>query len=57
MKTSIPVVNETLKLAKSFELAQQGKKLVAGFPQSMMKKPEQFALGHFPIYIDYAEGA
>jgi aminotransferase MxcL len=57
MNSSLPIVNETLTLTKSFELAQRSKQLVAGFTQSMMKKPEQFALGHFPVYIEHAEGA
>jgi aminotransferase MxcL len=57
MNSSLPIVNETLTLTKSFELAQRSKQLVAGFTQSMMKKPEQFALGHFPVYIEHGEGA
>lgn len=57
MNTLLPAVKETLTLTKSFELAAQSKKLVAGFTQSMMKKPEQFAMGHFPIYIEHGDGA
>ncbi|HSC69321.1 MAG TPA: aminotransferase class III-fold pyridoxal phosphate-dependent enzyme [Cellvibrio sp.] len=57
MDKTLPQVNTTLNLSNSFALAEQSKKRVAGFTQSMMKKPEQFAPGHFPIYIEKAEGA
>lgn len=57
MEKTLPKINNTLNLNNSFALAEQSKKLVAGFTQSMMKKPEQFAPGHFPIYIEKANGA
>lgn len=57
MEKTLPQINNTLNLNNSFALAEQSKKLVAGFTQSMMKKPEQFAPGHFPIYIEKANGA
>lgn len=53
MNNQIP----NLKLARSFELMQQGREVIAGFTQSMMKKPEQFALGHFPVYLAAGDGA
>lgn len=46
-----------LKLDASRNLAESGQQLVAGFTQTMMKKPEQFAPGHFPIYLESGEGA
>lgn len=46
-----------LELTRSFELMQQGREVIAGFTQSMMKKPEQFALGHFPVYLAGGDGA
>ncbi|ABC33205.1 Glutamate-1-semialdehyde aminotransferase [Hahella chejuensis KCTC 2396] len=56
---TLPVTSngESLNLTKSFELAKESEKLVAGFTQSMMKKPEQFAPGQFPIYIQSGQGA
>lgn len=57
MAKTLPQINNILNLNNSFALAEQSKKLVAGFTQSMMKKPEQFAPGHFPIYIEKANGA
>lgn len=57
MEKTLPQINNTLNLNNSFALAEQSKKLVAGFTQSMMKKPEQFAPGHFPVYIEKANGA
>ncbi len=46
-----------LTLIKSQKLEESGKKLVAGFTQTMMKKPEQFSPGHFPVYLKGGEGA
>ncbi|WP_353618591.1 aminotransferase class III-fold pyridoxal phosphate-dependent enzyme [Spartinivicinus marinus] len=48
---------DTLTLTRSIELSDQATKLVAGFTQSMMKKPQQFAPGHFPVYLESGEGA
>lgn len=41
----------------SESLRKQGSRLIAGFTQSMMKKPEQFADGFFPVYLDTGDGA
>lgn len=46
-----------LNISESKKLMQQGKSIIAGFTQTMMKKPEQFALGHFPVYLESGEGA
>lgn len=46
-----------LKLSNSFLLRERGLQSIAGFTQSMMKKPEQFALGRFPVYLESGEGA
>jgi aminotransferase MxcL len=47
----------TLNFTRSQQLMAEGRELVAGFTQSMMKKPEQFALGRFPVYLQSGEGA
>lgn len=57
---STPKLNITahsISFEQSHALAEKGKKLIAGFTQSMMKKPEQFAPGHYPIYIASGQGA
>ena len=46
-----------LTLTQSQLLEQQGKKYIAGFTQTMMKKPEQFAPGHFPVYLEKGQGS
>lgn len=48
---------DTLALPQSTQLSEQANKLVAGFTQSMMKKPQQFAPGHFPVYLEEGDGA
>lgn len=57
MNSELPNITSSLNLSKSFALSEQSRALVAGFTQSMMKKPEQFAPGHFPVYIEKAKGA
>lgn len=47
----------TLNFSRSQQLMAEGRELVAGFTQSMMKKPEQFALGRFPVYLQSGQGA
>lgn len=47
----------TLNFTHSQQLMVEGRELVAGFTQSMMKKPEQFALGRFPVYLQSGQGA
>jgi aminotransferase MxcL len=46
-----------LKLNRSQEMAAKNEKLIAGFTQTMMKKPEQFAPGKFPMFLDSGKGA
>ncbi|WP_353308925.1 aminotransferase class III-fold pyridoxal phosphate-dependent enzyme [Candidatus Albibeggiatoa sp. nov. NOAA] len=46
-----------LDLRCSEELAARAKTRVAGFTQSMMKRPDQFAPGRFPIYLEQGNGA
>lgn len=57
MNSELPNITSPLNLSKSIALSEKSRALVAGFTQSMMKKPEQFAPGHFPVYIEKAEGA
>jgi aminotransferase MxcL len=56
MNTSV-TQKKTLQFTRSQELLAEGRELVAGFTQSMMKKPEQFALGRFPVYLQSGHGA
>ncbi|WP_280117683.1 hypothetical protein [Pseudoalteromonas xiamenensis] len=44
--------NQPLSFTRSEQLQAQGEQLIAGFTQSMMKKPEQFSPGAFPVYIE-----
>lgn len=48
---------DNLVLDKSAALAEQAQQLIGGFTQSMMKKPQQFAPGKFPIYLKRGQGA
>lgn len=56
MNTSIGQ-KKKLQFTRSQQLLAEGRELVAGFTQSMMKKPEQFALGRFPVYLQSGDGA
>ena len=47
----------TLNLTQSQALHAQGEQVIAGFTQSMMKKPEQFSPGAYPVYLAGGEGA
>ncbi|CCQ10011.1 Glutamate-1-semialdehyde aminotransferase [Pseudoalteromonas luteoviolacea B = ATCC 29581] len=49
--------NQLLNLSRSQQLQVQGEQLIAGFTQSMMKKPEQFSPGAFPVYLAKGDGA
>ena len=46
-----------LELTQSNLLANSNEQYSAGFTQSMMKKPEQFAPGRFPVFIASGRGA
>lgn len=56
---SIPVTDATeeLNFSQSDALAARARQCIAGFTQSMMKRPEQFALGRFPVYLASGQGA
>ncbi|MBD1583974.1 aspartate aminotransferase family protein [Pseudoalteromonas sp. S16_S37] len=49
--------NQPLSFTQSQQLQAQGEQVIAGFTQSMMKKPEQFSPGAFPVYLAKGEGA
>lgn len=57
MITTTETTYQALKLDNSISLAESSKRLIAGFTLSMMKKPDQFAPGQFPIYLAKGEGA
>ena len=44
-------------LDKSNALLTDARNMIAGVTQSMMKKPEQFCLGKFPVYLESGNGA
>ncbi|SFB87462.1 aminotransferase class III-fold pyridoxal phosphate-dependent enzyme [Pseudoalteromonas denitrificans] len=46
-----------LNITQSQLLEKEGSKYIAGFTQTMMKKPEQFAQGQFPVYIEEGQGS
>ncbi len=50
-------VEAGLTLTRSNELLEEARRLIPGLTQSLMKRPEQFALGSFPVYIESGEGA
>lgn len=55
--SSATTSTNSLSLRESQKLLLEGRALIAGFTQSMMKKPEQFALGRFPVYLESGQGA
>ncbi|HEY7773716.1 MAG TPA: aminotransferase class III-fold pyridoxal phosphate-dependent enzyme [Marinagarivorans sp.] len=44
-------------IEKSNALLAEAREIIAGVTQSMMKKPEQFCLGKFPVYLASGDGA
>ena len=44
-------------LEKSNALLADARDMIAGVTQSIMKKPEQFCLGKFPVYLESGNGA
>ncbi|MDZ7925139.1 MAG: aminotransferase class III-fold pyridoxal phosphate-dependent enzyme [Marinagarivorans sp.] len=46
-----------LKLTESHRLEAEARQCIAGFTQTMMKKPEQFCQGRFPVYLAQGQGA
>ncbi|WP_141617227.1 myxochelin B biosynthesis transaminase MxcL [Myxococcus sp. AB036A] len=51
-----PIQGE-LKLDRSNQLLAEARRLVPGVTQSMMKRPEMFALGAFPVFLAKGKGA
>ncbi|WP_438020935.1 aminotransferase class III-fold pyridoxal phosphate-dependent enzyme [Sorangium sp. So ce315] len=47
----------SLRLDRSNELLAEARRLIPGVTQSLMKRPEMFALGSFPVYLEGGEGA
>jgi aminotransferase MxcL len=55
---SLPRVREgALCLTRSNELLAEARRLVPGVTQSLMKRPEMFALGSFPVFLEAGQGA
>ncbi|KFE66588.1 myxochelin B biosynthesis transaminase MxcL [Hyalangium minutum] len=52
----IPIQGE-IRLERSNQLLEEAKRLVPGVTQSMMKRPEQFAPGAFPVFVVKGQGA
>lgn len=46
-----------LCIDESVKLEKRARESIAGFTQSMMKKPEQFCHGQFPVYLSSGDGA
>lgn len=51
-----PIVGE-LQLDRSNALLAEARRLIPGVTQSLMKRPEMFSLGAFPVYLESGEGA
>ncbi|RKH16164.1 aminotransferase class III-fold pyridoxal phosphate-dependent enzyme [Corallococcus praedator] len=51
-----PIVGE-IKLERSNQLLAEARKLVPGVTQTMMKKPDHFAPGAFPVFLAKGQGA
>ncbi len=52
----IPIQGE-MRLERSNQLLAEASRLVPGVTQSMMKRPEQFAPGSFPVFLAKGQGA
>lgn len=46
-----------LELTRSHELLAEARRSIPGVTQSLMKRPEMFALGSFPVYLAGGRGA
>lgn len=53
----ITFTGEPLNLARSSALLERAEEAVAGVTFSMMKRPEQFCPGSFPVYLERGRGA
>lgn len=56
MSSTLPAPRP-LSLTRSKQLLEKAQKIIPGLTQSMMKRPEQFAPGSFPVYLARGEGA
>jgi aminotransferase MxcL len=52
-----PTTGRPLVLTRSQELLTEARRLIPGVTQSMMKRPEMFSLGEFPVYLAGGQGA
>jgi aminotransferase MxcL len=50
-------VRSRLELTRSLALLEDARKLIPGVTQSLMKRPEMFALGGCPVYLAGGQGA
>jgi aminotransferase MxcL len=56
--TSLPRTPSTpLMLERSNALLERARRRIPGITQSMMKRPEHFAPGAFPVYLAHGDGA
>lgn len=51
-----PIAGE-MRLERSNALLAEARRLIPGVTQSLMKRPEMFSLGSFPVYLEGGEGA
>ena len=52
------IISDTqVNYKRSYKLKEQAQQLIAGFTQTMMKKPQQFSEGNFPVYLEKGHGA
>lgn len=57
-RASLPEpIRGDLRLDRSNELLAEARRLIPGITQSLMKRPEVFAPGAFPVYLESGEGA
>lgn len=50
-------IQGAIKLERSNQLLEEARKLVPGVTQTMMKKPDHFAPGAFPVFLTRGDGA
>ncbi|MBM3114882.1 myxochelin B biosynthesis transaminase MxcL [Jeongeupia naejangsanensis] len=56
--TTLPrAITGPLNIERSMQMLEAARKLIPGVTQSMMKRPEMFALGEFPVYLAGGQGA
>lgn len=52
-----PAAPAPLHLTRSLALLEEARRIVPGITQSLMKRPEMFALGAYPVYLAGGDGA